>query len=89
MAVGARAADILWQFLIEAVLVCVAGGIMGIVLGRGISIAVTAFLHWPTRPSLPVISAAVVVSVFVGSIFGFYPAWKASRLDPIESLRYE
>ena len=89
MAVGARAGDILRQFLIEAVLVCVAGGILGIVFGRGISIAVTALLHWPTRPSLPVISAAVVVSVFVGSIFGFYPAWKASRLDPIESLRYE
>jgi ABC-type antimicrobial peptide transport system permease subunit len=89
MAVGARAGDILWQFLVEAVLVCVAGGIMGIILGRGISIAVTVLLHWPTRPSLPVIIAAVAVSVFVGSIFGYYPAWKASRLDPIESLRYE
>ena len=89
MAVGARAGDILWQFLIEAVLVCMAGGVVGIVLGRGISIAVTALLKWPTIPSLPAIIAAVAVSVIVGIVFGYYPAWKASRMDPIEALRYE
>ena len=84
MAVGARSGDILWQFLVEAVLVCMAGGAVGIVVGRGISIAVTALLQWPTMPSLPAIFAAVVVSMSVGIVFGYYPAWKASRLDPIE-----
>lgn len=89
MAVGARARDILRQFLVEAVVLCMAGGIAGILLGRGISVAVTALLNWPTMPSLPAIIAAVAVSVTVGIIFGYYPAWKASRLDPIEALRYE
>jgi ABC-type antimicrobial peptide transport system permease subunit len=89
MAVGARASDILRQFLVEAVLLCLAGGIIGILLGRGVSIMVTAFLHWPTLPSVPAIIAAVAVSVTVGITFGYYPAWKASRLDPIEALRYE
>jgi ABC-type antimicrobial peptide transport system permease subunit len=89
MAVGARARDILHQFLVEAVILCLAGGIAGIALGRLTSILVTKFLGWPTRPSLLAIIAAVVVSVTVGLVFGFYPAWKASRLDPIEALRYE
>ena len=89
MAVGARAKDILRQFLVEAVVLCLAGGIVGILLGRGASMAVTALLHWPTLPSLPAIIAAVAVSVTVGIVFGYYPAWKASRLDPIEALRYE
>jgi ABC-type antimicrobial peptide transport system permease subunit len=89
MAVGARAADILRQFLVEAVVLCVAGGVVGILLGRGVSFAITALLHWPTLPSIAAIVAAVVVSVSVGISFGYYPAWKASRLDPIEALRYE
>ena len=89
MAVGARARDILRQFLIEAVVLCLAGGVVGILLGRGSSIAVTAFMHWPTLLSLPAIIASVAVACTVGTVFGFYPAWKASRLDPIEALRYE
>jgi ABC-type antimicrobial peptide transport system permease subunit len=89
MAVGARARDILRQFLVEAVVLCLAGGVVGILLGRGASIAITALLHWSTIPSLPAIIAAVAVSVTVGIVFGYYPAWKASRLDPIEALRYE
>jgi len=89
MAVGARGRDILLQFLIEAVLLCLAGGITGILLGRGVSSAVTAFLHWRTMPSLAAVVIAVGVSATVGIIFGFYPAWKASQLDPIEALRYE
>jgi ABC-type antimicrobial peptide transport system permease subunit len=89
MAVGARSSDILRQFLVEAVVLCLAGGVAGILVGRGVSLAVTALLHWPTMPSVPAIIAAVVVSVTVGIVFGFYPAWKASRLDPIEALRYE
>ena len=89
MAVGAQARDILRQFLVEAVVLCLAGGVAGILLGRGVSVAITALLHWPTLPSLPAIIASVAVAVTVGMIFGYYPAWKASRLDPIEALRYE
>jgi len=89
MAVGARAKDILQQFLIEAVLLCLMGGALGILFGRGSSILVTAMLHWPTRVSVPAIVAAVVVSATVGIVFGYYPAWKASRLDPITALRFE
>ena len=89
MAVGARSQDILRQFLTEAVVLCMAGGIAGILLGRGVSIAITTFLHWPTLLSLPAIIASVAVSCTVGIVFGFYPAWKASRLDPIDALRYE
>jgi ABC-type antimicrobial peptide transport system permease subunit len=89
MAVGARSRDILRQFLAEALVLCLAGGIAGILLGRGVSLTVTAVLNWPTMASLPAIVIAVAVSATVGVVFGFYPAWKASRLDPIEALRYE
>ncbi len=89
MAVGARARDILRQFLVEAVVLCVLGGVLGIAFGRGSSMLVRMLLHWPTELSLGAIFAAVIVSVSVGVIFGYYPAWKASRLDPIEALRYE
>ena len=89
MAVGAWARDILQQFLSEAVILCFCGGIAGIVAGRGVSILVRIWLGWPTELSLGAIIAAFAVSVTVGIIFGFYPAWKASRLDPIIALRYE
>ena len=89
MAVGAEPGDILRQFLTEAVVLCLLGGTMGIVLGRGSSYIVSSVLHWPTAASVGAIVAAVVVSASVGVIFGFYPAWKASRLDPIDALRYE
>ncbi|MEI8037404.1 MAG: ABC transporter permease [Verrucomicrobiota bacterium] len=89
MAVGARGSDILRQFLTESVVLCLAGGAMGIGLGRGTSYLVAKILHWPTLPSLGAIIASVLVSATVGIIFGYYPAWKASRLDPIEALRYE
>jgi len=89
MAVGARPGDILRQFLIEAVVLCLCGGLMGIFLGRGASFCLHYFLKWPTEISLLAIFAAITVSAGVGIIFGYYPAWKASRLDPIEALRYE
>ena len=89
MAVGARSYHILRQFLVEAVVLCLSGGTIGILLGRGVSLLVRMVVHWPTQASLETITAAVAVSVGVGVVFGFYPAWKASRLDPIEALRYE
>jgi ABC-type antimicrobial peptide transport system permease subunit len=89
MAVGARAGDILRQFLFEAVVLCLLGGAIGIAVGCGGSWGVYHFLRWPTELSWPALVAAVAVSVAVGVIFGYYPAWKASRLDPIEALRYE
>jgi ABC-type antimicrobial peptide transport system permease subunit len=89
MAVGARGRDILWQFLVEAVVLCLAGGALGILLGIGTAFLVTYFLSWPTQSSPAAVVSAVVVSAAVGIVFGFYPAWKASRLDPIDALRYE
>jgi ABC-type antimicrobial peptide transport system permease subunit len=89
MAVGARSHHILRQFLVEAVLLCLLGGAIGILFGRGASILVRSIEHWPTAASIPVIVVAALVSAGVGILFGFYPAWKASRLDPIEALRYE
>ncbi|MCC6240044.1 MAG: ABC transporter permease [Phycisphaerales bacterium] len=89
MAVGARSRDILRQFIIEAILLCLLGGAVGILLGRGVSLLARWLAHFPTAISIPAIVASVVVAASVGLIFGFYPAWKASRLDPIEALRYE
>jgi macrolide transport system ATP-binding/permease protein len=89
MAVGARSHHILRQFLVEAVALCLVGGGIGILGGRSFSWAVNHFNYAPTEYSMRMILAAVAVSVGVGVIFGFYPAWKASRLDPIEALRYE
>jgi ABC-type antimicrobial peptide transport system permease subunit len=89
MAVGARSYHILRQFLVESVVLCLVGGAIGVLLGRGTSILVRWQANWPTQASVSTITAAVVVSVAVGVTFGFYPAWKASRLDPIEALRYE
>jgi ABC-type antimicrobial peptide transport system permease subunit len=89
MAVGAEPGDILRQFLTEAVVLCLLGGIMGILVGRGSSLLVRVVWHWPIESSWGAIIAAVVVAASVGILFGYYPAWKASRLDPIEALRYE
>ncbi len=89
MSVGARGGDILRQFLVESVVLCLMGGTLGILIGRGSSLLVRLILQWPTELSVAAIVAAVSVSATVGIVFGYYPAWKASRLDPIEALRYE
>jgi len=89
MAVGARSRDILKQFLIESIVLCLAGGVLGILLGHGAALLIESQLNWPIESSPEAVVAAVVVSAAVGVIFGFYPAWKASKLDPIEALRYE
>jgi ABC-type antimicrobial peptide transport system permease subunit len=88
MAVGAKARDILLQFLVEAMALCLIGGMIGISIGRGVSVFVRRY-SIPTETSIPAIIISVAVAASVGIVFGFYPAWKASRLDPIEALRYE
>ena len=89
MAIGARSRDIMRQFLVESLLLCALGGALGILLGRLSSYSVRSILLWPTSVSWPAMAAAVGVSLLIGLVFGYYPAWKASRLDPIEALRYE
>jgi ABC-type antimicrobial peptide transport system permease subunit len=89
MAVGAKGGDILRQFMVEAVTLCLVGGILGILLGRGGSYLIALLLLWPVESSPLAAAAALFVSAGVGIVFGFYPAWKASKLDPIEALRYE
>ena len=89
MAVGARGRDILTQFLIEAVTLSSTGGVIGILLGIGGAELLTLIKHWPTLVSADSIIAAFISSALVGILSGFYPAWKASQLDPIDALRYE
>jgi putative ABC transport system permease protein len=89
MAVGARGRDILLQFLIEAVTLSSIGGILGIALGVGGAQLLTAIKHWATLVSADSVIMAFVFSAAVGIFFGFYPARKASQLDPIDALRYE
>ena len=89
MAIGAKGADIRAQFLVEAVVLAVAGGLVGIGLGVGIQQAVAKFAGWPVLVSSTSVSLAFLFSALIGVTFGFYPALKASRLDPIEALRYE
>jgi putative ABC transport system permease protein len=89
MAVGARGKDILKQFLVEAVTLSMIGGAFGILLGVGTSFAVGEFANWRTDITPQAVALAVGFSAAVGVFFGFYPARKASRLLPIEALRYE
>lgn len=89
MAIGAKGGDIRAQFLVEAVVLAICGGAVGIALGMGIQNAVARIAGWPVSVSSQAIALAFVFSALVGIAFGFYPALKASRLDPIEALRYE
>jgi macrolide transport system ATP-binding/permease protein len=89
MAVGARAHDILRQFLVEAIVLCLLGGAVGIAAGRSASVLVRLLAQWPTQTSYLAMVLSVAISVTVGLIFGYYPAWKASQLDPIEALRFD
>jgi putative ABC transport system permease protein len=89
MSIGARGKDILMQFLMEAVLISITGGIIGVLLGFVSTQIVTLTLGWPTIVSESSVVLSFVVCAVTGIFFGYYPAQKASRLDPIEALRYE
>ncbi len=89
MSVGAKAQDILFQFLTEAVVLSALGGILGIAIGMGTSTVISTQMGWPTLTPTNAIVGAFLFSAAIGIFFGFYPARKAAHLDPIESLRYE
>ena len=89
MAIGARGKDVLLQFLVEAVVLSLFGGIIGIAFGFGLAEAAERFLQWPTTIPANAIGMAFGFAAATGVFFGFYPARKAARLDPIEALRFE
>jgi putative ABC transport system permease protein len=89
MAIGARGRDILAQFLVEAVTLSAVGGVIGVGIGILTSVVIANFAEWSTDVSLRSVGMAFAFAGTVGVFFGFYPARKASRLDPIEALRYE
>jgi putative ABC transport system permease protein len=89
MAVGAKPRHVRWQFVLEAMLLSLAGGLIGVALGVGAAAYLGKVLDWPTQVSPLIVAVAVGSSALVGIGFGWYPALKASRLDPIQALRFE
>lgn len=89
LSVGARTRDVLFQFLLEAIALSLAGGALGILFGVASAYAVTEILEWPTRVSANAVALAFGLAFAVGVVFGYYPAHRASRLDPIDALRFE
>lgn len=89
MSIGARGKDIMTQFLIEAVIISVTGGILGILAGGIATWIISAVVHWPVEISATSVILSFMVCTIIGVVFGFYPAAKASNLDPIEAIRYE
>lgn len=88
-ALGATNTDIQGQFIIESIIICLIGGFIGIVLGGVFGYAASFLLDTPTQPSIPSIIIAFVFSMIIGVFFGYYPASKAAKLNPIDALRYE
>ena len=89
MSIGAKGKDILWQFLIEAILISITGGLIGVLLGVGASTFIEKVFQWPVSIREYTVILAFTVCSIIGIFFGWYPARKASRLDPIEAIRYE
>jgi len=89
IAIGAKARDILSQFLVEALSLSVAGGIAGVAIGVGVAEALAYKNHWPVLIRVDIIVISVLFSLMVGVVFGLYPAWKAAHMDPIQALRTE
>ncbi|TCL66920.1 putative ABC transport system permease protein [Mariniflexile fucanivorans] len=89
MAVGGKGSDILMQFLIEAILISITGGLLGVILGLASTVFIEKFLNWPTSVALYSILISFAVCAITGIFFGWYPAKKAAALDPITALRYE
>ena len=89
LAVGARRRDVMVQFLVEAMVISLIGGVIGVATGFVTARTLTAILDWPTQISTVTLLSAFSIAALIGVIFGFYPARRASRLDPIDSLRYE
>ncbi|MFH1848095.1 MAG: FtsX-like permease family protein [Candidatus Omnitrophota bacterium] len=88
-AIGARAKDIMTQFLIESIVMTLSGGLMGVLLGIIASVTLSFFAGWATRVTISNVMLAATFSAAVGVFFGLWPAKKASELNPIEALRYE
>ncbi|MDD4395401.1 MAG: FtsX-like permease family protein, partial [Bacteroidales bacterium] len=89
MAIGAKSRDVLYQFLSESVILSLIGGVIGIILGIAIAFAVSTFLEWTFVVSQTAIIVSFIVCAATGVFFGWYPAKKAAKLDPINALRYE
>ena len=89
LAIGARGRDVLMQFLVEAIVLSMVGGVIGIGLGLGLSRGVTLWMSWPTKVSPEAVAVAFIFAAVTGVFFGFYPARKAAALDPIDALRFE
>lgn len=89
MSIGARGRDILTQFLIESIIISITGGLIGVILGCGSAWVVNVLFHWPVQIQIFSVILSFVVCTVTGVFFGWYPAKKASNLDPIEALRYE
>ena len=88
-ALGAKNSSIRAQFIVEAMIICLIGGALGVVVGIGLGVFASNLLGYPARPSIPGIIIALLFSMSIGLFFGYFPANKAAKMNPIDALRYE